>query len=81
MVPAPDAPSFFAAFCRAFSSRTCCASRVLRVSVARLRLASPLACFVCPMVLGISSFPPGVLGYGKRIPLVLLSNSVHFTGP
>lgn len=27
MVPAPDAPSFFAAFCRAFSSRTCCASR------------------------------------------------------
>ena len=62
----PAAPVFFAAFCRAFSSRTCCASRVLRVSVARLRLASPLACFVCPMVLGISSFPPWCAGLWQK---------------
>ena len=50
MVLPSAAPVFFAAFWRAFSSRTSCASRVLRVSVARLRLSSPLACFICPMV-------------------------------
>ena len=82
MVPAPDAPSFFAAFCRAFSSRTCCASRVLRVSVARLRLASPLACFVCPMVLGISSFPPWCAGlWQKDTTGAAFPTVCTFTGP
>ena len=63
----------FAAFCRAFSSRTCCASRVLRVSVARLRLASLWPVLSAPWCWVSAPFRPGVLGYGKRIPLVLLS--------
>ena len=81
MVPAPDAPSFFAAFCRAFSSRTCCASRCS--GCPWLGSGWPASGLFClPMVLGISSFPPWCAGlWQKDTTGAAFPTVCTFTGP
>ena len=70
--------AFLAVFCRAFSSRTSCASKVLRVSVARCKLSMLLLadCFVCPI---LDSSLPFLFGLATGYHRVPPSNSAHFS--
>ena len=82
IVPGSSAPLRRFSRCRAFSSRTCCARSVLRMSVALLRLSSPLDVFLCPMVRVGSSFLPGGSGLWQQLTTPRAAATVcAFSGP